>query len=230
MMNEWLEILGKGISEYYWLAPLLAFISGILTAFTPCSLSSIPLVIGYVGGYAANNAKIAFRYSLMFCIGMSATFTILGTLASLLGRLMQSTGSWWYILLGILMLLMALQTWEIINVVPQSSAMDKNTKRGYAGAFIAGVLGGFFSSPCATPVLIALLAMVAEKGNLLWGILLLVLYSAGHSILLLAAGTSIGFVNQISRSRKFEAYSKIFKTIAGGVILLLAFFLFYLGF
>lgn len=230
MTNEWLVILGKVVAENYWLAPVIALISGILTAFTPCSLSSVPLVIGYVGGYAGNNTKKAFRYSLVFCIGMSITFTILGMLASLLGRLMHSSGSWWYILLGVLMVLMTLQTWEVINVIPQPSVMDKNAKRGYAGALIAGILGGLFDSPCATPVLLALLTMVAEKGNLPWGIILLVLYSIGHSILLLIAGTSIGFVNQLSRSQRFKRYRTVFKTIMGSVILLLAFYLLYLGF
>ena len=39
---------------------------------------------------------------------------------------------------------------------------------GYLGDFIAGILGGFFSSPCATPVLVVLLAVVAKEGSLLW--------------------------------------------------------------
>ncbi|MDO9535280.1 MAG: cytochrome c biogenesis protein CcdA [Bacillota bacterium] len=230
MINEWLEILGNVISLNIWLAPLLALLAGVLTSFTPCSLSSIPLVIGYVGGYAGNDAKKAFRYSLVFCIGTAVTFTVLGTLASILGKLMQGTGSWWFILLGILMALMALQTWEIVNIIPQSSAMSRNTRKGYIGALLAGMLGGIFASPCATPVLVVLLAVVAQKGSLLWGILLLLLYSIGHSILLLAAGTSIAFVNQVSSSQRFEKYSKIFKIAMGSMILLLSFYMFYLGF
>jgi cytochrome c biogenesis protein CcdA len=71
------------------------------------------------------------------------------------------------------------------------------------GAFFAGILGGLFSSPCATPVLIALLAIVAQKGSLLWGALLLLLYSAGHSTLVLIAGTSIGFVKKLSANEKY---------------------------
>jgi cytochrome c biogenesis protein CcdA len=230
MINEWLEIFGSEILHNIWLAPLLALMAGVLTSFTPCSLSSIPLVIGYVGGYAGNDTKKAFKYSLVFCAGMAVTFTVLGTLASILGKLMQGTGSWWFILLGILMALMALQTWEIVNIIPQPSVMSKNTKKGYIGALLAGMLGGFFASPCATPVLVVLLAMVAQKGSLLWGILLLLLYSIGHSILLLVAGTSIGFVNQVSSSERFEKYGKIFKIAMGSLILLLSFYMFYLGF
>lgn len=230
VINQWLESISTAISANIWLAPLLALLAGILTSVTPCALTSIPLVIGYVGGTGQRDTKKAFWLSVTFSIGMAATFTILGTAASLLGRLMQGTGSWWYILLGILMLLMALQTWEIYNFIPSSYAISKNTKRGFVGAFIAGVLGGFFSSPCATPVLVVLLAMVANKGNLLWGILLLLLYSIGHSFLVLIAGTSVGFVHKLSSSEKYGGTTKVLKIVMGSLIMLIALYMFYLGF
>ena len=230
MINDWLDTLGVLINNNFWLAPFLAILAGILTSFTPCSLSSMPLVISYVGGYAGNDVKKAFRYSLVFCIGMAITFAVLGTTASLLGKIMQGAGSWWYLVLGVLMVLMALQTWELINVVPQSGAMSKNPKKGYIGAVIAGMLGGLFASPCATPVLVVLLAMVAKQGNLLWGLLLLILYSIGHSILLLIAGTSVGFVKKLSASKRFGRFNMIFKIVMGLLILLIGLYMFYLGF
>ena len=230
MINAWLEIFAAQILNKLWLAPLLAFMAGILTSFTPCSLTSVPLVVGYVGGYAGNDTKKAFRYSLVFCSGMALTFTLLGIFASLLGKFLQGTGSWWFIVLGILMALMAMQTWEIIDIIPQPAAMGKNPKKGYFGALLAGILGGFFASPCATPVLVVLLAVVVQKGNLFWGLILLLLYALGHSILLLVAGTSIGFVHQVSTSQRYERFSKIIKIVLGSLILLLSFYMFYLGF
>ena len=228
--NQWLQSLSASISANIWLAPLLAIVAGIITSFTPCALTSVPLVIGYVGGRGEQDTKKAFRLSVVFSIGMAVTFTILGTVASLLGRLMQGTGSWWYILLGALMLLMALQTWEIFNFIPSSYAINKNTKRGFMGAFFAGVLGGFFSSPCATPVLVVLLAIVAKEGSLLWGILLLTLYSLGHSFLVLIAGASVGFVRRLSSSEKYGRVSEILRILMGLMMALIAFYMFYLGF
>ena len=230
MITEWLTGLGAAITTNLWLAPLLALLAGVLTSFTPCALSSVPLVIGYVGGAANNDPKIAFRFSLIFCLGMTLTFTALGTVASIAGKLLQGSGSWWYIALGLLMVLMALQTWDVFTFTPQNLGIQKNPKRGYVGAFLAGILGGFFSSPCATPVLVVLLALVAEQGNILWGIFLLLLYSAGHSILVLAAGTSIGFVQKVSASSKYKRYNQTVKILLGLAMLLLAFYMFYLGF
>ncbi|MFA6309478.1 MAG: cytochrome c biogenesis protein CcdA [Clostridia bacterium] len=230
ILNQWLEHLSTAISANFWLAPVLALLAGVLTSFTPCALTSVPLVIGYVGGTGQKNSKRAFRLSVIFAVGMAATFTALGVTASLLGRLMQGAGSWWYIVLGILMILMALQTWEIFNFIPSSFAISKSTKRGFVGAFLAGILGGFFSSPCATPVLVVLLAMVAEQGNLIWGILLLLLYSVGHSFLVIIAGTSVGFVHKLSASDKYGKLSVILKIVMGSLIMLIAFYMFYLGF
>lgn len=229
-MNQMLESLSIMIKDSMWLAPLLAIVAGILTSVTPCSLSTIPLVIGVVGGTGQKDTKKAFKLSLTFALGTALTFTTLGTLASLAGNLMGTSVKWWYIALGILMLMMSLQTWEVFNFIPSTYLISKSTKTGYIGAFIAGVLGGIFSSPCSTPVLIALLAIVAGKGSVVWGILLLLLYSIGHGVLALIAGISVGFVQKLSQSEKYGTFSKVLKIVMGCAILLIAFYMFYLGF
>jgi cytochrome c biogenesis protein CcdA len=226
-----LQNLAQLIGENLWLAPTLALLAGMLTSLTPCSLSSIPLVVAYVGGTSRNNPKISFRLSLVIALGMAITFTVLGVLASLLGRLLNfGTGGWWYVLLGALMIAMALQTWGIITLIPSSYAQSRNTKRGYLGAFITGILGGLFSSPCATPVLIALLALVARESNPLWGTLLLLLYSVGHSILVIASGTFIGLTGKLTQSSRYGIFARILNILLGTGILLVGLYLLYLGF
>lgn len=229
-MNELLEFISALIKESVWLAPLLAFAAGIFTSITPCSLSTIPLVISVVGGIGQKDTKKAFKLSLTFAIGTAITFTILGTMASLAGDLIGTAAKWWYLALGSLMVMMALQTWEIFNFIPSTYLISKNTKRGYIGALAAGILGGIFSTPCSTPVLIALLAIVAGKGSVIWGIILLLLYSVGHAILAVIAGTSMGFVQKLSGSEKYGKFSTVLKIVMGCIILLIAFYMFYLGF
>lgn len=231
LINTALQNLSQLIGSNPWLAPALALLAGILTSLTPCSLSSVPLVIAFVGGSGRKNPATAFRFSLVFALGMALTFTALGTLASLLGKLFNfGTAPWWYLILGTLMIAMALQTWGIITIIPSSYAQSKNTRRGYLGAFMTGILGGLFSSPCATPVLIALLAIVARGGNPLWGILLLLLYSIGHSILVIIAGTFIGLTGKLTGSSRYGAFAKSVNILLGLGILLIGLYLLYLGF
>ena len=230
MIDAWLETLSVILQENLWFAPFLAFLAGVLTAFTPCSLSSVPLVIGYVGGAGANEPKRAFQLSVIFAGGMALTFTSLGVIAALAGNLMGTASPFWYILLGVLMVLMALQIFGIYNFIPSTFLIAKSTKRGRFGAFAAGVLGGLFSSPCATPVLIVLLAFVAKEGAVGKGLLLLFLYAIGHSTLVILAGTSVAFARKITSGTKYGLLSKLLNILLGSAILLLGLYMFYLGF
>jgi len=229
-MTAILESLSNQISANFWLAPLIALLAGMLASFLPCSLSSIPLIIGYVGGTGQKDTKTAFRLSLTFALGTAVTFTALGVIASIAGKMIGSASSWWYLALGVLMVLMALQTWEVFEIIPSSYLVSKNKKKGYLGALLAGILGGIFSSPCSTPVLIALLALVAGKGSILWGIVLLLFYSVGHGILAVTVGTSIGLVKKLTSSEKYGKVSTILRIVMGTLILLIGFYMFYLGF
>ena len=229
-MTEILQSISLLIENNVWLAPFLAFAAGALTSLTPCSLSSVPLVIGYVGGAAGSDTRKAFRLSLVFVLGSALTFTALGTAASTVGMFFMGAASWWYLILGSLMVLMALQTWGIFEIIPSSYLMSKNRKKGYLGAFIAGILGGIFSSPCSTPVLIALLAIVAGKGSIIWGASLLILYSIGHGLLALAVGTSFSFAQKLSENINNSRASMIIKFVLGALVLLAGFYMLYLGF
>ncbi len=229
-MEALLESLSALILENAWLAPVIALLAGVLTSFTPCALSSVPLVVGYVGAKGQKSTKRSFLLSLTFALGSAITFTALGVMATLAGTLLGNYASWWFIILGIIMLLMALQTMGIYEIIPSSYLIAKSKRIGYIGALIAGILGGVFSSPCSTPVLIALLAVVASSESFIFGIVLLLLYSIGHGILAVICGTSVGFVEKLSQSEKYGRASKVLKLVMGILIALIGFYMFYLAF
>ncbi len=229
-MDILLNSLSTLIVDSFWIAPILAFVAGVLTSFTPCALSSVPLVVGFVGGTGGRTTKRAFFLSLTFALGSALSFTALGIIATMAGSLLGTASTWWFLFLGILMLLMALQVWELYEIIPSSYLLSKSSKKGYLGALLAGILGGIFSSPCSTPVLIALLAVVAGKGSFAWGIILLLLYSVGHGILAVACGTSVGFVQKLSASNRYVKLSKALKFIMGILITAIGFYMFYLAF
>ena len=209
-------------------APIAAFIAGVITSLTPCSLSQIPLVLGYVGKEASPGK--AFRLSLVYAAGSSVTFTAFGIAASLLGTLLGAAFSWWYIALGIIMLLMALQIWGIINIAPSTYLAAKNRHRGYLGALIAGVIGGIFSSPCSTPVLIALIAMIAASESTVKGAVLMLLYSIGCTALSVALGSSPSLIRKIGQNDRMRKASKALSILLGCGVFIIGIVLLYLGF
>src|SRR4030067_705120 len=86
-METLLNHLSQSLTENPLLAYLGVFVGGILSSSSPCVLATIPLVIGYVGGYSEGDRRKAFIYSLSFILGLSLTFTALGAIASLVGGL-----------------------------------------------------------------------------------------------------------------------------------------------
>ncbi len=255
-MTEWLNILAEMIRHNLWIAPVLCIVAGIITSFTPCSLSSIPMIIAYIGGSARQDTRKAFRLSLTMAAGLSLTFIVFGSLASVIGHYMHEIGKWWYVFLGLVMVLMALQIWGVIQIIPDPSHhhhehgkdcgcgeeggdccgdphqehMPKITRKGYVGAFTAGILSGAFASHCATPVMIALLAIAAQSGSTLWGIFLLALYAVGHSFLIIAAGTSYSVVERWMYDPKYARISLVLRKVMGFVILCIGIAMMYLAF
>lgn len=216
------------LSNNIWLALIAAFAAGIVSSFSPCILTSLPLLIGYVGGYAGKDKKTALKYSIIFSLGITATFTVLGALSALLGRLLTGAGKWWYLILGLIMLLAGLQMIGVIEFKGGTMRVPSK-KKGMAGAFFLGILGGILSSPCSTPVLAAILAFVASEGNIVLGVIMLLLYSIGHSLLILIAGTSVGIIDNLNNSAKTRLLGKVLKIILSLVIFAVGLYLIYLG-
>lgn len=206
------------VQTQHGLAFFAVFIGGIISAASPCVLAAIPLIIGYVGGYSEGNRKKAVLYSLVFILGLSATFTLLGMAASAAGEALSFLGKWLYLGLGVIATLMGLQLMGIISIpLPFQKTRTINTK-GLLGAFLLGLLTGTVSSPCATPVLAVILAYVSTKGNLLYGGSLLFTYAIGHCALIFVAGLSIGLTESIISSKKMIGFSAISKKVSGTLL------------
>ncbi|PLX68997.1 MAG: cytochrome C biogenesis protein [Denitrovibrio sp.] len=210
-------------------APIITFIAGLATSFTPCSVSGIPLLIGYIGGTDVRNGSKAFKLSLIFAFGSALIFTLLGFAISFAGSFLAMSKVW-YIAIGILMTMMSLQMMELYEFIPSHNFVSRDIRKGYIGALIAGGLSGLFSSPCSTPVLVAILSVAAKRGDAIYGALLLFSYAIGHSILLIACGTSASFANRLLKQERYRQTTVIIKYLLSFVILLVGFYMFYLGF
>lgn len=233
MIESILSDLANIIEVNIWLTPFIVILAGILTSLTPCSLSSIPLILGYINyitGIEEEDRFKSLKVSLIFALGQALTFTILGTIATLMGKLMKATGSWWYILLGILMTLMGLQILEVFQFIKPINIKHSKGRKGYIGAFITGTVGGIFASPCATPILIVLLGLISRSDKMIFGIFLMFLYAVGVNTLVILAGTFAGLVNNIINSNKYKNFSIFLKYLMGISVLLIAMYMFYNGF
>lgn len=203
--------------------PLLAlgavFVGGLLSASSPCVLAILPLVIGFVGGQSEGNHRKAVRYSLLFALGLAITFTILGAIAGIFGRLFGDVGPAWFLIVGLVIIAMGLSMLGLFELRLPMPAALQNKARGSLGAFLIGLFFGIASSPCATPVLVIILTYVATKGQVLYGTLLLFVYAIGHCALIVAAGISAGLAQRFIQSRGLERFSTWSKRVFGVLVI-----------
>jgi cytochrome c-type biogenesis protein len=203
------------------LAIVAVFLGGVMTASNPCVLAMIPLMIGLVAGkQGTTSLKRAFFFSLFFVLGLAVTFTALGLISSLMGRMFGNIGRFWKYAVAAVCLVMGL---HLLGVFKFNFAAPKafgKIRKGGLGAFLLGLLFGVVSTPCAVPVLAVLLAFVADKGNVLYGGFLLFIYALGHSVLVLIAGTSMGAAKRLIESKGLIKANRIARIIAGAIILL----------
>lgn len=212
--------------------PLLAvpvvFLGSLTTALNPCVLASIPLAIGFVGGYAEGRSKAyAFLLALSLFCGIATTFTALGLVAGLAGTLFGTTSKFWPILITIVCIVMGTQILFFPKLeIPLPQGMAPKTT-GLIGAFLFGALSGLIATPCAMPILVVLLTYVASKGNVIYGGLLLFTYALGHSVLVLLAGTSIGIAEAMVNSKGLKKWATVLKKASGVLLLLVAAYFLY---
>jgi cytochrome c-type biogenesis protein len=228
-METLLNHLSQSLSGNPFLAYLGVFVGGILSSSSPCVLATIPLVIGYVGGYSEGNRRKAVLYSLTFILGLSLTFTVLGAIASLIGGLFGMISRTWYFIIGGVAIAIGLHLIGIYSLNIPTPVNLQPKRRGIVGAFLLGGLLGIVSSPCATPVLALILAFVASKGEVVYGTSLLFVYAIGHCALIFLAGTATGFVESFVKSKGISNITTWGKRIGGSIVVFAGIYLFYLG-
>lgn len=211
------QTVPQAVENVSLLSFVIVYLGGVVTSISPCMLSMIPLMVGYIGGYGETSRLKGFVMSFSFVLGLSVTFAILGIAAALLGRIFGQIGdAWLYIIAGVA-ILMGLQLLGVINIsFPTLSKMPVKGG-GITGAFVFGLLFGLVASPCATPVLAVIIAFVAAKGQIWYGGALLFSYGLGHGLPLLIVGTFTAVLKSFAGFQRWAKYT----TYASGILLII---------
>ena len=214
-------------------SPMLAigasYAAGVLTSFTPCVYPLIPVTVGIVGANAGSRLK-GFILSLLYVLGMSLTYTVLGIAAAIGGRVfgLASHNPWLNIVVGTVMVLLGLSMLDKLKLGLPSLNIDFSVfGRGPVGVIMMGLVSGLVAAPCTTPVLGSILSFVTVSRSLFMGGMLLFAYGFGCGTLLLAAGTFAGFAANLPKS---GGWMMMVKKVFGVVILASALYFFYMAF
>ena len=180
------------------LAAVGCFAWGVISVlFSPCHLASIPLIVGYVGGQEKMiHPRQAGVYSILFTTGLFITIAVVGSVCALLGRMLGDVGSYWQILVGIILIWVALGMLGIEKCSMSGNFLYKLKLKGKFGAFALGLAYGILSGSCTFGFIAPILAIITVQEKVVTGIILITLFALGHCLPIVVAGSSTAIVKK----------------------------------
>lgn len=173
------------------LLPVAAVVAGVVSFSSPCALPLIPGYLSYVSGLPLSDLgerdarRLTLRASLLFVGGFTTVFVILGMSATAFAAPLlrhQDTVVRWF---GVVIVVLGLSTMGVLRIplLVRERRIDlARVPRGPAWAFPMGMAFAAGWAPCIGPILATILATAAVGGTVVWGGLLLALYSLGLGI------------------------------------------------
>ena len=223
MLTNLFTWLTNAVQGQPYLAILAAFLWGILSILlSPCHLSSIPLIIGFIDKQGRGSVKRAFWLSLLFAAGILVTIAAIGGITASLGRLMGDVGNVGNYLVAGVFFLVGLYLLDIIPA-PWTGATDANVKqKGLLAAFVLGLLFGIGLGPCTFAYMAPMLGVAFQVAatQLLFAITLLAAFGLGHCSVIVLAGTLTEKLQQYLNWTEKTRGAIIVRRICGVLVIL----------
>ncbi|MDZ7860352.1 MAG: cytochrome c biogenesis protein CcdA [Candidatus Krumholzibacteriota bacterium] len=224
MIQDLFVWLTQSLSGAAWLALTASFLWGILSILlSPCHLSSIPLIVGFIDGQGIVAKKRAFILAALFSAGILITIAVIGLITGLMGRIMGDVGKIGNYAVAVIFFVIGLHLLEIINL-PFLGVHNqpKMKKKGALAAFIIGLLFGVALGPCTFAYMAPMLGIVfntASSQPVVAGSLILV-YAIGHCSIIVLAGTFTSMVQKYLHWNERSKGAVILKKICGILVIL----------
>lgn len=203
------RLVNEQLNHWSILSIFLVFGAGLLTSLTPCTLSMLPITIGYIGGTTERTKQEAVIQSLWFACGLATTLAGLGIVAAGFGQIYGQIGIGLPIIVSAIAILMGLNLLEIVPLRFPSlgeTSWIKNDFPQALRAYLVGLTFGLVASPCSTPVLATLLAWVSSTKNLVLGGGLLLIYTLGYVMPIVIAGIFTAALKRLISLRKWSGW------------------------
>jgi len=211
---------------------LIAFSAGILSFISPCVLPLVPSYITYITGVSFNELTNAggkgklrwatIFHSLLFIIGFSTIFILMGASASYLGQLLSRYQYWIMKGGGVLIIILGIHFTGIINIpfLQMEKRFEFRKKPlGYLGSFLVGIIFAAGWTPCIGPILSTILIYASTAKSFTTGVLLLTIYSIGLGVPFFLS--SLAFNSFLSAFEKIKRYMRVITIISGFFLIII---------
>ncbi len=206
----------------------IAFTAGLLSFLSPCVLPLVPSYLTFVTGMSLEdlqqgvNRRATFIHSILFVLGFSIIFVLLGAAASFLGQFFRYYEVWIARVGGVIIIVLGLHLAGVFRLTPlmrerRVHLADKPV--GYLGTLGVGVAFGAGWTPCIGPILGAILTYGFSQDTMWAGVGLLSVYSLGLAVPFLLAALALDWFLQVFK--RFRRWMPAVEKASGVLLIFL---------
>ena len=188
---------------------LFTFLEGIASFISPCVLPMLPIYISYFAGKEDSKTSRALLNSVGFVIGNTIIFILFAIIASYAGALALGIQKYIKILFGVVIIILGLNYMGILKIKFLNKEIGIKKKIDdftFLKTILFGMMFSISWTPCIGSFLGSALLLIANKQNILQGILLMLVYSIGFGIPFIISAVLIeklkNFYNLIKKNYK----------------------------
>lgn len=214
------------MSQPQEISGVIAFTAGVLSFVSPCVLPLVPSYLTYITGVSFHEltdakAKAKLRWltishSVLFILGFSTIFVLMGASASYLGQVLARYQYWIMKVGGVLIILLGIHFTGIINLpfLQMEKRFEIRKKPlGYVGSFFVGIIFAAGWTPCIGPILSTILIYASASKSFTTGVFLLTIYSMGLGVPFFLA--SLAFSSFLSAFERMKQYMRVITVVSG---------------
>ncbi len=223
MLEKFFMVLTQAVEGSPAIAFGASFIWGILSlVLSPCHLSSIPLIMGFIDEQGRISTRRAFSIAGMFSLGLFVSIAIIGLFTALAGRMMGDVGRYGNYFVAGVFFLMGLHLLGIIPMPLSGPGQVGIKRKGVMAALILGLIFGIALGPCTFAYMAPMLSITFQLAStqLWYGIILLMVYAVGHCSIIVLAGTFTELVQQYLNWNERSNGPMIVKKTCGVLVIL----------
>lgn len=187
-------MIEKGDDDMGHISGFVVFSEGLLSFFSPCVLSILPIYLAILSGSNVKSIKEGddnlkdsplLKNTILFVLGVSTTFFILGTSINAISQFFTKNKETMNLIGGIIIMIMGLLYSGYLNLPFLQKGKRLNVDTRQMKPWTAYLLGFSFSfgwSPCVGPMLASVLIIASNSKSVLAGNLLILVYTIGFTL------------------------------------------------
>ena len=202
---------------------LALFVGGLFLNLTPCVFPMLGVTVSIFGARRQEPLPRVLTAATLYVLGVVVMYSTLGVVAALTGSLFGSAlkSVWVGVGLGVLLRVLSLSMFGLYEMQPPAwmlARLGGADATSALGLFLSGLAVGIIAAPCVGPFVVAVLALIAHRGDPLFGFQTMFALALGLGFPYLFLASFSNLLQRLPRSGDWMVWvKKVFGVILAGV-------------